>query len=240
MNDVTVIIPTTGSPEVFTAIDSVLRQTRPTNCYVVIDGRDNLYNHDLLRKIWEKNLDYDSNFKMCTIPENVGANGFYGHRIYAAFTNLVNTKYVMYLDQDNWFDEDHVEKCISRIESTKSDWVYSLRKIVDKNGDYICNDDCESLGKWKPLTDYNHVDTNCYCIKTDVATKVSSAFFGGWGQDRVFYNTLSTYFPNYVSSGDYTCNYRLSGNAGSVTGEFFKRGNEVANRKYNGKFPWVN
>ena len=34
----TVIIPTTGSPELRKAIDSVLKQTYPTTCYVVSDG----------------------------------------------------------------------------------------------------------------------------------------------------------------------------------------------------------
>ena len=34
----TVIIPTTGSPELFTAIQSVLDQTYDTKCYVVADG----------------------------------------------------------------------------------------------------------------------------------------------------------------------------------------------------------
>ena len=38
----TVIIPTTGSPEVKTAVESVLNQSHPTECYVVIDGDENM------------------------------------------------------------------------------------------------------------------------------------------------------------------------------------------------------
>ena len=34
----TVIIPTTGSPQLKDAIASVLKQTYPTKCYVVADG----------------------------------------------------------------------------------------------------------------------------------------------------------------------------------------------------------
>jgi hypothetical protein len=34
----TVIIPTTGSPEVRQAIESVLDQSHTTKCYVVVDG----------------------------------------------------------------------------------------------------------------------------------------------------------------------------------------------------------
>ena len=37
----TVIIPTTGSPEVRDAINSVLNQSYTTKCYVVVDGEQN-------------------------------------------------------------------------------------------------------------------------------------------------------------------------------------------------------
>ena len=233
----TVIIPTTGSPEVFTAIESVLSQTAPTLCYVVLDGTDNFLT--FASTILAKKLDTHPQVKTCILPMNVGANGFYGHRVYAAFTHLINTKYVLYLDQDNWFEKDHVQKCVEKIEGEGLDWTYSLRKIVDKSGNYICNDDCESLGKWKCYQNYNHVDTNSYCIKTDIAVRLASVWHGKWGQDRVFYDTLSTHFINYKCTGDYTCNYRLAGNAGSVSVEFFKAGNAVMNKKYNGDFPWV-
>ena len=35
---VTVIIPTTGTPELRTAIESVLNQTKDTECLVICDG----------------------------------------------------------------------------------------------------------------------------------------------------------------------------------------------------------
>jgi hypothetical protein len=234
----TVIIPTTGSPEVFQAIESVLAQTAPTQCYVVLDGKDNFTS--FATKVIEKKLDTNPNVKFCTLPVNVGADGFYGHRVYAAFTHLINTKYVLYLDQDNWFDGDHVQRCLEKIEGSNLDWVYSLRKIISKDGEYICNDDCESLGKWKCYQNYNHVDTNSYCIKTDIAVRLASVWHGKWGQDRVFYETLSTHFVNYECTGEYTCNYRLAGNLGSVSAEFFKAGNDIMNRRYGGNLPWVN
>ena len=37
---VTVIIPTTGAPEVRNAIESVLKQNYPTTCYIVCDGSE--------------------------------------------------------------------------------------------------------------------------------------------------------------------------------------------------------
>jgi len=227
----TVIIPTTGSIESKQSIQSVLSQTYPTKCYVISDGE----------KFHSKTRSIVNNFKnveSCYLPINVGANGFYGHRIYAAFTHLINTEYVLYLDQDNWLEPNHVQSCIDTIQSKNLDWCYSLRKICDKDGKYICNDDCESLGKWPTYHGVNHVDTNTYCIKTDVATKLASAWHGGWGQDRVFLQTISQYFNNFDCTGEYTVNYRLAGNEGSVTKEFFENGNKIMNDKYNGEFPW--
>lgn len=230
----TVIIPTTGAPEVCDAIDSVLKQTIETQVYLICDGREN---QEKVKRIADQ---YAGNgfVKICYLPINVGANGFYGHRVYAAFTHLIDTQYVLYLDQDNTFKPDHVETCINVIEKYGIDWCYSLRSIIDKDGEFVCNDDCESLGKWQTYHGINHVDTNCYCIKTEIAVKLASAWHGGWGQDRVFLHTIAEHFPRFECTRKYTVNYRVNGNPGSVTPEFFENGNRVMNEKYNGEFPW--
>ena len=227
----TVIIPTTGAPELGLAIQSVLDQTYDTTCYVVIDGENNYG-----KASWQLG-EFGGRVKYASLPINVGANGFYGHRVYAAFTHLVNTDYVLYLDQDNWLEPNHVMSCVKTIEDVGVDWSYSLRNIYE--GDrFVCHDDCESLGKWKTYHGMNHVDTNTYCLKTDIAIKLASAWHGGWGQDRVFLDAISRYFPKFECSGEYTVNYRVAGNAGSVTKDFFINGNAVMSEKYNGKFPW--
>jgi hypothetical protein len=230
----TVIIPTTGSPEVRNAIESVLKQTMETQCYVVCDGEQYGGKSDVIIS----DFGGCKNVKYTKLPINVGANGFYGHRIYAAFTHLIDTQYVLYLDQDCWFEPNHVEECIKSIERNDLDWSYSLRKICNKEGKYLCNDDCESLGAWKTYHGVNHIDTNCYCIKTEVAIKLAQVWHGGWGQDRVWLQVLSQHFPKYDCTGLYTLNYRVDGNAGSVTADFFYNGNEVMNRRYDGDFPW--
>lgn len=230
----TVIIPTTGSPDVVNAIDSVLNQVYPTTCYLVCDG-------DKFRSQVETIVAKyrgDDRLKVCYLPINVGANGFYGHRIYASFTHLIDTKYVLYLDQDCWLDKNHVQMCVNKLEKGGYQWVYSLRKIYDKDGTFICNDDCESLGKWQTYHGIHHIDTNCYCIKTEIAVKLASAWHGGWGQDRVFLHTLSHHFTSFDCTGLYTTNYKVDGNAGSVNADFFHNGNKIMNEKYNGVFPW--
>lgn len=228
----TVIIPTIGSSTLVQAVDSVLKQTQQTICHVVVDGQ----------QYWQpvKDLLVDRtnpNLKISFINENVGGGGFYGHRIYAAFTHLVNTEYLCYLDQDNWLDADHVEKCLETLSDTTLQWCYSLRKIY-KNQELICNDDCESLGKYQTYHGINHIDTNAYFLRREKVLQFASVWHGGWGQDRVFYDVLKTMLPNYDCTGQYTLNYRVDGNAGSVNTNFFINGNRVMQDRYKGDFPW--
>ena len=229
----TVIIPTTGASGLRNSIESVLRQTYKTKCYVVVDGEQFSGKASVILSDYR-----GEGIKECYLPINVGANGFYGHRVYAAFTHLIDTDYVLYLDQDCWFEPDHVEQCIKTIEQNNLDWSYSLRQIRNKEGDYVCNDDCESLGKWQTYHGVNHIDTNCYCIKTQTAIRLAQTWHGGWGQDRVWFHTLASYFNNFDCTGKYTVNYCVDGNPGSVNAEFFLNGNEVMKQKYNGEFPW--
>ena len=233
----TVIIPTTGAPELRKAVESVLQQNcgGGVTCYVVVDGSEN----------WEKTydalepyLDIDR-LKIAQLPINVGANGFYGHRIYAAFTHLVNSKYVLYLDQDNWLEPNHIKSCVQTIEKNNLDWCYSLRNVYSKDAEFICQDNCESLGKWQSYHGMNHVDTNTYCLKTEIAIKLAQVWHGGWGQDRVFLSAITQYFKNWDCTGEYTVNYRVDGGQGSVTSDFFLNGNKIMDEKYKGNFPWT-
>ena len=241
----TVIIPTTGAPELYAAIESVLNQTYDTTCYLVCDGPDFVYSVKIFIKQFEKHPNYKK-IIVCNLPVNVakalpkdvGPNGFYGHRVYAAFTHLVNTKYVLYLDQDCYLEPHHVETLVNRIEVDDLDWAYSLRNICDQDGVYICHDDCESLGPSWPIAGYPHVDTNCYCLKTEVATKIAQVWHGGWGQDRVFLNVLHNTFKKFDTTGRYSVNYRVASRADSVQDSFFIRGNEAMKQHMNGEYPW--
>ena len=239
-----VIIPATGKSTIALgrSIDSVLAQTVPTRCYLVTDGPEFQEQVDwLLDHMFSEwgNTEFEK-FSHCQLPINVGANGFYGHRIYAAFSHLVNEDYVMFLDEDNWFEPNHVETMIGSM-NPGSSWAHSLRNITDKHGELICQDNCENLGRWPVWNNpaMHHIDTSCYCVRREVLIQLASAWHGGYAQDRVFYNTLRQYFPTFECTGKYTVNYRLDGNPGSANKMFFEQGNEFMMRKYNGVFPWT-
>jgi glycosyltransferase involved in cell wall biosynthesis len=230
-----VIIAGIGKPESRKAIESVLNQTYPTTCYVVCDGEQYYGRAKVIADDYRGN----PNFKVCFLPVNVGANGFYGHRTYAAFSHLVNEDYVSFLDEDCWLNNDHIESCVNNIISNNYDWSYSLRNITDKEGNFLCRDNCESLGKWISWTNDILIDTNCYCIKREVLIQLAHIWNGGWGRDRVFPKLMLQHFPKVGCTGNYSSNYRLSGNEGSVTSDFFEKGNQVMMDLYKGNLPWA-
>ena len=236
MKTATVVIAATGAPVLEQAIRSALSQDyQDLTVWVVIDGPE--FN-DRCRLIISKFM--DARLKVVTLPENTGANGFYGHRVYAAVSFLINTDYVLYLDQDNWMQPNHVSTQINNCESNGLDWGYSLRSVHDRDGNYLLDDNCESLGKWPIfLNDQAHlVDTSTYCIKREVITRIGGVWYGGWGWDRQFYANISHHFPRFGTTGLHTLCYRLDGNPGSVNADFFVQGNAVMAQRYGAVLPW--
>jgi glycosyltransferase involved in cell wall biosynthesis len=231
MVSVGIVTPTTGSPELQRCIQSVQNQTYENiKHYLFLDGKD----------VCPETPPHKYPIKKISLEENVGADGWYGHRVYAACSFLVNVDIIMYLDQDNWLKSNHVETLVNLIESKNLDWAYSLRKIYDKEGKYICRDDCESLGIWPAWFDerVHHVDTSCYAVKREVAVKIGHLWYAKWGADRRFLSVLVNSFKNWDCTREYTLCYRLGGNEGSVQKSFFIDGNTHMLEKYKGKLPW--
>ena len=234
-----VITPTTGAPELVDAIHSVRDQTYlEVDHLIVCDGdRFRERTEHIVYKVCEGYA------QTCFLPYNTGGGGFYGHRIMAAFSHLVNHDVILFLDQDNWYEPNHVETLIKDIKELNVDWTYSLRKVYDKDKNLICEDNCESLGRWPVwVNDQAYlIDSSSYCFKTSFIRQIGHIWDHGWGADRRFYTIVKEQLKhqNYTCTGKHTLNYRLGGNEGSVQAEFFIEGNKKALEKYNGKLPWL-
>ena len=230
---VAVVTPTVNAKQLIQCVQSVQNQTyKDLTHYVFIDGKQ--FREGVVELT--KGL---PNIQHVYLEENVG-KGWYGHRVYAACSFLVNSDVICYLDEDNWFDIHHVENLVSTLKKG-NDWAYSLRKIYDKEGNFLCEDNCESLGKWPVYFDDRtfHIDTSSFAVRRDVAIRIGHAWYGQWGADRQFFGALKHHFPKYDCTRKHSLNYRLDGNPNSVTKDFFDRGNELNIQKYNGKFPWT-
>jgi glycosyltransferase involved in cell wall biosynthesis len=229
---VAVVTPTIASEHLKKCIDSVDKQTYEDIVhYIFIDG---CQYEPKAREI----LVGSSKTRMIELEENVG-KGWYGHRVYAACSFLVNADVICYLDEDNFLEPNHIETVVKKLQEG-NDWVYSLRNIHDKEGKFLCEDNCESLGKWPVYfnPEVHHIDTSCFAVRRDVAIHVGQHWYGKWGADRQFFGALKKYFSKYDCTNQYTTNYRLDGNENSVNEKFFTEGNKINNEKHQGNFPW--
>ena len=227
---VTVITPSIGSPKLIDCMESVTRQTYENLRHLIVfDGKQETpitYNHT--------RLDF------CRLPYNTGAGGFYGHRIYATFPKLIFTDLIFFLDEDNWYQPNHVESLVNLFQKNDNlEFAYSLREIYSPNKEFLINDNCESLGAYPVWCDENSylVDTSSYAFRRNFIAKKCHYWDWGWGADRRFFSIAKPF--ESACSGKHTLCYRLEGNNNSVTEEFFQKGNEIYFEKYRGIYPWI-
>jgi len=237
-----VITPTTGLPELAKAIQSVALQGDGVEHWVVVDG---IQYAEKALEILKANP--QPQLKIIILPENTGMpqnhfwkleSGFYGHRIYASMAGLVNADYTFFLDEDNWYEPDHVRSMVEGMQVHKFDWVYSLRNIVDKEGNFICTDDCDSLGIFPNQTNINFVDMNCYGFKTEFLLKLQHVFYRDtYHCDREVFKqafAASEKPTSFGGTGRYTVNYRCTKDGQR---QWFLDGNNKMQKLYT-TFPW--
>lgn len=235
---VTVVTATTGSDFLYDALLSVKKQTyKNIEHYVVIDGIER-------KKEALKILKNFPDVKLLTLPYATGKDNYNGHRIYAAATYLSNGKYISFLDEDNYYEPNHVASCVN-LAMEGYDWVYSLRNIIDKDKNFICEDNCESLGKWKSVLNDNFVDVGCWFLSKPSALMVTPLWYRRARHpneqpevDRIITSTLMEHAPKFECTKKYTLNYRVGNRLDSVQAGFFQQGNERMLEVHNGILPW--
>ena len=253
-----IITASVGTIELLKCIESVqLQDYDNIEHLIVCDGLE--HRDNVIEKI-EKIEKTKHNISTIVLPWNSGRDKYICHKIYASIPHLLHQPcYISFLDEDNFIDYNHISSMMKKIIDNKLDWTYCLRKIVDKNGNLICKDLCESLGKlsqtWVALERnklYNNgkidiisdylVDTSSYLIPVEISRKFSECWQRRAREhpeaDRLFYNYLSGNYKNYDCSMKYTLNYRLEGRPDSVSKDFFIMGNSKMKKNYNNDIPW--
>lgn len=244
---VSIITPTTGNPFLAECIQSVREQTYFNKEHiVVVDGR---IRSDKVDKIL-KDLSFPNgtNEHVCVLPYPTGTDRYNGHRVYGAATYFADGNYHMWLDDDNALEPNHIESLVKLVEEKELDWAFSFRKIIDKDSNVLCLDDCESLGLWPSiLSDQDFfIDVNCYFVKKQVAVGISPIWYRKFREpgvmeiDRAIAHVLMSKQNNLKFDGtrEYTVKYRVGNTGLSVQAEFFNQGNKKMLEKYNGVLPW--
>ena len=244
---VTVITPTIGSAFLGECIASVRNQTyKNIEHIVVVDGKSRWENADEILKIVE--FPNGVNEHICVLPYPTGTNRYNGHRVYGAATYFADGDYHIWLDDDNVLEPNHIESLVKLVTENNLDWAYSLRKIIDKDSNVLCLDDCESLGKWASILHPEDffVDVNCYFVKKEFAVQMSPVWYrkfrepGQMEIDRAIAAVLmhERNKLKFDCTKDYTVKYRVGNTGLSVQAEFFIQGNQKMLERHNGKLPW--
>ncbi|MFZ7343944.1 glycosyltransferase, partial [Avibacterium volantium] len=163
------------------------------------------------------------------------------HPSYGAGLFLAKGDWICFLDEDNWFLPDHIANFVSILQHQNDTnfWAYALRNIVDQKGNFICQDNCESLGAWLGVGGYHLVDTNCYFLPRHLALQFGELFYRPI-MDRPLCQGLLQQPAKIYCTGEYTVNYRLGNRADSVKAEFFLQGNKIMASRYASPFLWQN
>ena len=244
---VTVITPTIGSAFLGECIASVRNQTyKNIEHIVVVDGKSRWENADEILKIVE--FPNGVNEHICVLPYPTGTNRYNGHRVYGAATYFADGDYHIWLDDDNVLEPNHIESLVKLVTENNLDWAYSLRKIIDKDSNVLCLDDCESLGKWASILHPEDffVDVNCYFVKKEFAVQMSPVWYrkfrepGQMEIDRAIAAVLmhERNKLKFDCTKDYTVKYRVGNTGLSVQSDFFIKGNEAMLKRHNGVLPW--
>jgi hypothetical protein len=234
-----VITVTTGRKELERCLRGVAHQSYPCTHYVLCDGEDD----HAIAQFYDMTRDYANYEARWSFWGNTigGGNGWLGQRWLAAAPHLITEDVTFFCNDDDWFDEHHVKSIMEKIDQG-FDWAYSLRKIYDKDGKYLFDDNCEAIGEnhhaWN-IEGHHFVDSCMFGMKTNLLKQISIVMNRpGLDIDRHFYAAARNIFPNFTGTNKHTFNFRLGGSCG-VQKEFFEQGNAWMLKKFDNKLPWI-
>jgi len=231
-SSIAVITSTIGRETLHDTIKSVQSQTRKAIHYVFVHGKEFEEKSKVI-------LNQYNGVVPIYLPNNNGNDGYGMAPVYALAPFVISEDILCYLDDDNFYEKNHIQKTVGLIEENNLDWAYSLRRIVDNDGNYICDDDCESLGYFPNTAKQYLVDNSCYVVKTNLARQTSYKWYYPICSDRNFLKGLLESKAKCGCTGEATVNYRLSKDGSlSMSKEAFIENNNFNKNRFKGEFAW--
>lgn len=151
--DVAVVMPTTLRPTIGDALDSVFHQDLPGRIQILV-GVDKpvgaIEQLDSICARRPKNCTVQLFYPGYSTSERHGGlhPAHDGGVLRCVLSYLANSRYVAYLDDDNWWAPNHLSSLLTAIKGV--DWAYSFRWYVNpETRQPICVDQWESVGPGK-------------------------------------------------------------------------------------------
>jgi len=169
--DAAVIIPTTLSRDIGPTLRSVFAQNLDGKVQIMIGidfaagTRDGI---EAVRRECPSNMEIQIVEPGYSTSRKRG--GFYnvwsGGAIRTILSYAANSRYLAYLDDDNWWDPSHLSDLLNAVDGV--DWAYTYRWYVEPGSmEVMCVDDWESVGPDRGMYAKKFggfVDTNCLLI----------------------------------------------------------------------------
>lgn len=159
----------------------------------------------------------------------------FGGALKTILSYAANSRYVTYLDDDNWYAPEHLATMLEAVAGKA--WAFALRQFVEKrSGDLLCPDTWESVGPHRGVyakAQGGFVDTNCFLIDKLMCNDAfpewaMTRFAGGTGGDRQILQRLLE--RPWGTNGAHTVYYRqsLAGLHPYLLWQFHRAGVELA------------
>ena len=218
--DVAVVVQTVLRPSLERAVRSVFTQRFEGRVQVLVGVDKRLGNAGIVDRLAAECpahmhlTAFDPGYSTSARYGSQYAN-FFGGGMRTILSYAANSRLVAYLDDDDWFAEEHLETLRSAIEGKS--WAFSLRWYVNPaNLEPMCLDTIESVGPGKGI--YAERFGGFVCPSTLMLDKMRCHFIlpcwcqamgpKGNGEDRVVFEALRTRFPDdYGASGKGTSYY---------------------------------
>ena len=219
--DFAVIVPTTLRPTVHRALKSIFRQQFDGRVQVLIGVDVPLGSRAALeetcRAVPERQCVFCVYPGYSTARRHGGQHGSGdGGALRTVLSYLANSRFVAYLDDDNWWSEDHLASMGRALSG--AEWAYSLRWFVHpESGRPICKDEWESVGPGRgEFQDFGGwVDPSCIAVNKQVCEVVLPWWAiplrnsDRWGADRHVFRILSHEFKG-CATGQYSVFYAVN------------------------------
>ncbi len=218
--DAAVIIPTILRPTLMRAVRSVFNQDLHGRIQLLI-GVDQRQGDGECLEILKKECPE----KVCLTVFDPGYStsvrhgGIYSNRYSGALRTILsyaaNSKYVAYLDDDDWWGRGHLSGLLSVIAG--KDWAFSYRWLVDRETGWpICQDEWDSLGPGKGINLERFggfASPGNLLLDKEACHFVLpywslSPFKDGTGEDRLVFKELLEH-DAWAASGKYSCYYEM-------------------------------
>jgi hypothetical protein len=216
--DAAVVIPTTLTPVLARAVRSVYAQDFAGSVQIMIGIDVDRGARGLLDEL-RRECPPRIALSVVDLGYSTSARhgGFYrnwsGGALRTILSYAANSRYLAYLDDDNWWAPAHLSGLLAAIRGV--DWAFSYRWYVDpESGAPMCIDEWESVGPGRGMYNERYggfVDTNCLMLDKEKCHWVLPAWCiagnsKGAGIDRVVFRELNARH-SWACTGEATAYY---------------------------------